>query len=96
MLILLMGYIYDMSRWDGFTWHHIGAKCHEDLYNGSRNIKICHINLNRSNVVLLIYELGIMKCVVEMGSAGMTYMRTKFHDDRGRHLSNTTVIAAII
>jgi hypothetical protein len=33
---------------------------------------------------------------VEMDSSSMTHICTKFHDDRFRHLSNTTVITATI
>jgi hypothetical protein len=36
-----------------------------------------------------------MKCVVEMGS-GWCDIRTKFDDDRLRHLNNITVITATI
>jgi hypothetical protein len=39
MLELLMGGLYDVSRLDGFMWHDILTKIHEDWYWRSCNIK---------------------------------------------------------
>jgi hypothetical protein len=40
MLVLLMGGIYEVSRWDGFMWYDISTKFHEDWYRRSSNIKV--------------------------------------------------------
>jgi hypothetical protein len=32
VLVLLMGGIYEVSRWDGFMLHDIHTKFHEDWY----------------------------------------------------------------
>jgi hypothetical protein len=36
VLVLLMGAIYEVRRWDGFTWHDIHTKFREDLFRLSK------------------------------------------------------------
>jgi hypothetical protein len=42
MFVSLIVDIYEIRCWDGFTWHDIDTKVHEDLYKRSRNIKVLH------------------------------------------------------
>jgi hypothetical protein len=38
MLVLLIEGIYEVRRWDGFMWHYIRTKFHEDWGRRSSNI----------------------------------------------------------
>jgi hypothetical protein len=44
MLVLLMGGIYDVRRWDAFMWHDILTKFNKDWYRCSSNIVTISIN----------------------------------------------------
>jgi hypothetical protein len=56
-----MGGIYEVRRWDGFMWHDIGTKFHEDRYRRSRNIKVLPQNILEAAMLVLlmgrIYEV---------------------------------------
>jgi hypothetical protein len=49
VLVLLMGGIYEVHRWDGFMWYDIQTKFHEDCYKCS-TWRFCLNNLRRCNV----------------------------------------------
>jgi hypothetical protein len=40
MLILLMGWIYDVRRWDGFMWHDKLTRLHEGRFRNLSNITV--------------------------------------------------------
>jgi hypothetical protein len=50
MLVLLIGWIYDVSRSDGFMRHGIPTKFDEDWHRRSSNIQACLRNLRGCNV----------------------------------------------
>jgi hypothetical protein len=67
MLILLMGVIYNVHRWDGIRWHDIHTKSHDDLFGHSRVISQ---QFERLQCWYYWWE-GFMMCTAEMASGGM-------------------------
>jgi hypothetical protein len=51
VLLLLMGLIYDIHRWDELRLHYMHTKIHEDWFGHSGNIKY------------KISEVGVCVCV---------------------------------
>jgi hypothetical protein len=40
VLVLLMGVIYEVYRYDGPRWHDINTKFHEDCFGHSSTVKV--------------------------------------------------------
>jgi hypothetical protein len=87
-----MALIYDVRRWDGFMWHDILAKFHEDWYRRSSNIKGFPLQIWNS-AMLVSLKGSFTKNAVEIGLRWHD-IRTKFRDDGFRLLSNSTVVTA--
>jgi hypothetical protein len=65
MLILLMGGIYDMRRWDGFMRHDtlVRTKFHEDWFRHLSNITVITSKIWEAVMsVLLIEEIYEVRC----------------------------------
>jgi hypothetical protein len=47
MLVLPIGWFYDVDLWDGFMLHDIFIKFYKHWHKRPRNIKICPLEFNR-------------------------------------------------
>jgi hypothetical protein len=59
--------------WNGFMWHDILTRFHEECYRRSRNVKVL---LQKSEKLQSCYYWweGFMKCGARQGSGGMIYV----------------------
>jgi hypothetical protein len=56
MLVLLMARIYDKHRCDGFMWHDILTKFHEDCYRRSSNIEVFPLEIWKAVMLVLLMK----------------------------------------
>jgi hypothetical protein len=56
VLVLLMGRIYDVRRWDDFRWHDINTKFHNDRFRNSSNNKDNTWTIGEAVVSVLLME----------------------------------------
>jgi hypothetical protein len=73
MLVLLMGGIYELCRWDGFAWYDIRIEFHDDLFRHSSNIKVI-VSTSYEAAMLVFWCEVFMNYAVEMTSGGMVYI----------------------
>jgi hypothetical protein len=50
LLVLLIEGNYELRRWNGFTWHDLHTKFHEDSYRRSAILRVCARNFRGCNV----------------------------------------------
>jgi hypothetical protein len=86
--------IYGVCRWDGFMWHDILFKFHENWDRRSSNIKGFASAIWEAVMLVLPME-GNYK-VRRWNGLRWHDICTMFHDDRFRHLSNITDFTATI
>jgi hypothetical protein len=63
VLVLLMGLIYEVHRWDGLWWHDIHTKSHDDMFRHSITIKgIISTIWEATVLVLLMKRICDVRC----------------------------------